>query len=516
MNQQTTTLTASLVQMTGINKRFGSTQALVDADLTVLPGEIHALVGENGAGKSSLGKVLGGLYKADSGVLTVGGEPVHRWDTKRAQDAGVVMIAQELSLVPERSVVDNVFLGIEGATFGVLHTDALARYERLEERCRFGLDPNVKVSSLRLADQQKVEIMRALARDARVVIMDEPTSSLTADEADRLHRVMHALRDEGTAVIYVTHFLDAVLAHTDRVTVMRDGRVIRTSATADESKRSLIEGMLGRPLEVIFPPRAPAPSPDTVPELELRSVSRGIVKEVSLTVRPGEIVGLAGLVGSGRTEIGRLVFGADRPDSGEILIAGRPITVKSPRHAIGQQIGFIPEDRRSEGLVLLRNVRENVTLPHLGSVSRAGFVSRVKERRLVKALLEQLAVYPAVVDGDVAVYSGGNQQKVLFAKWLLGKPKILVLDEPTRGVDVGAKQKIYELITEIAAAGTAILLISSEHEEVMGLSHRVLLISDGRILTEVAPESTSVGDVLNALFGADEPAPTSANEMQAP
>jgi ribose transport system ATP-binding protein len=508
MNKQVTTLTAPLVEMTGINKRFGSTRALVDAQLTVLPGEIHALVGENGAGKSTLGKVLGGLYKSDSGTLAVSGDPVERWDTKRAQDSGVVMIAQELSLVPERSVLDNVFLGIERSTFGVLDGSALARYQELEERCRFGLDPLVKVSSLRLADQQKAEIMRALARDARLVIMDEPTSSLTADEVDRLHRVMHDLRDKGTAVIYVTHFLDAVLKHTDRITVMRDGRVIRTSAAAEETKRSLIEGMLGRPLEVVYPPRPPAPDSDMPPALELRSVSRGIVKDVSLMVRPGEIVGLAGLVGSGRTEVGRLVFGADKPESGQVLVSGQPTAFTSPRQAIGQQIAFIPEDRRSEGLVLLRNVRENVTLPHLASVSRGGFVSRVKERRLVKQLLERLAVHPAVVDGDVAIYSGGNQQKVLFAKWLLGRPKILVLDEPTRGVDVGAKQKIYELIAEIAAGGTAVLLISSEHEEVMGLSHRVLLISDGRVLAEVSPDRTTVGDVLNALFGANDPAPT--------
>ena len=504
MTELATKMTSPLVEMTGINKRFGSTQALVDASVTVLPGEIHALVGENGAGKSTLGKVLGGLYRADSGILSVGGDEVHRWDTKRAQDSGVVMIAQELSLVPRRSVVDNVFLGIEGSRFGILDGGALARYNELEERCGFGLDPLVKVANLRLADQQKVEIMRALARDARVVIMDEPTSSLTADEADRLHQVMHDLRNKGTAVIYVTHFLDAVLEHADRVTVMRDGRVIRTSQASEETKSSLIEGMLGRPLEVVFPALPPSPSPETPPELELRGVSRGIIKDVSLVVRPGEIVGLAGLVGSGRSEIARLIFGADRPESGEVLISGKAADLASPRQAIGSNVGFIPEDRRSEGLVLLRNVRENVTLPHLRSLSRAGLVSRAKEREHVKLLLDRLDVYPSVVDGDLAVYSGGNQQKVLFAKWLLGKPSVLILDEPTRGVDIGAKHKIYELIAEIAAAGTAVLLISSEHEEVMGLSHRVLLISDGRILDEVDPGSTSVSDVLHALFGTDE------------
>lgn len=497
-----------LVQLTDINKRFGSTQALVNANIDVLPGEIHALVGENGAGKSTLGKVLGGLYRADTGTLRLDGAEVHRWDTRRAQDSGVVMIAQELSLVPERSVLDNIFLGIEGSRFGILDRAALDRYRELEGHCRFGLDPQVKVSSLRLADQQKVEIMRSLARNARVVVMDEPTSSLTADEAERLHRVMHELRDRGTAVIYVTHFLDAVLEHADRVTVMRDGRVIRTAPAAAETKRTLIEGMLGRPLDVVFPPLSPPPAAAVPPQLELRAVSRGIVKDVSLAVRPGEIVGLAGLVGSGRSEIARMVFGADRPESGEILISGQPARLKTPRQAIREKVGFIPEDRRAEGLVLLRNVRENVTLPHLGSLSRGGFVSRRQERRRVKSLLDRLGVYPPVVDGDVEIYSGGNQQKVLFAKWLLGAPAVLVLDEPTRGVDIGAKQKIYELIAEIAATGTAVLLISSEHEEVMGLSHRVLLISDGRIIGEVDPAETSVSDVLHALFGADRPTPS--------
>jgi simple sugar transport system ATP-binding protein/ribose transport system ATP-binding protein len=495
-----------VVELTGISKRFGSTRALADATVTLYQGEVHALVGENGAGKSTLGKVIGGLYRPDSGSVTIFGERVHRWDPKKAQDNGVVMIAQELSLVPARSVADNVFLGIESSRLGVLRPGTAARYAEIEERCRFGLDPDAPVSSLRLADQQKVEIMRALARDARVIIMDEPTSSLTADEAERLHAVMRWLKSEGTAVIYVTHFLDAVLEHCDRTTVMRDGRVVRTSETSRETKASLIEGMLGRSLDVVFPERSPGPGPEVPPALELRSVTRGLVREVSLAVRPGEIVGLAGLVGSGRTEIARLVFGADQPESGTVEVDGKPITSHGPRHAISRGVALIPEDRRAEGLVLLRNVRENITLPHLSSTfTRAGVVSRRAERKRVNELIAQLQVTPHQVDGNIAVFSGGNQQKVLFAKWLLGDPRVLVLDEPTRGVDIGAKQTIYSLIAEIAAAGTAVLLISSEHEEVLGLAHRVLLIRDGGIIGEMDPATTSVDDVLHILFGEAEP-----------
>jgi ABC-type sugar transport system ATPase subunit len=357
------------------------------------------------------------------------------------------------------------------------------------------------VSSLRIADQQKVEIMRALARDARVIVMDEPASALTADEAAKLHRLIAWLRGEGRTVIYVTHFLDAVLEHSDRVTVMRDGRVVRTSPTTDETKESIVEAMLGRALDTTFPDRPPAPAADVAPLLRLRDVHSGeLIRGVTLEVRPGEIVGLAGLVGSGRSEIARVIFGADPVDAGELLIRGHAVTGTSPRRSVRDGVVLIPEDRRIDGLCLDRSVAENVTLPHLSRFARAGVISRRHERRVAADLVERLNVQPPRLDAGVGGFSGGNQQKVLFAKWMLGDPRVVVLDEPTRGVDIGNKQRIYELVVELARSGAAVLLISSELEEVVELSHRVYLIREGRVVGEVDPRETTVDGILFDLF----------------
>jgi ribose transport system ATP-binding protein len=489
------------VAAAGLYKRFGATQALDDVSAEFLPGEVHALVGENGAGKSTLGKILAGVYRADAGTVAVDGEAVGRWDPIRAAQRGIVLIAQELSLVPDRSVAENVFLGREPRTWGVLRGGLRERFGALEERCGFGLDPDARVGSLRIADQQKVEIMRALARDARVIVMDEPTSALTADEAAKLHDVIAWLRGEGRTVIYVTHFLDAVLEHCDRVTVMRDGRVVRTAPTADETKASIVEAMLGRALDMTFPDRPPAPPADAEPLVRLAAVRQGdAVRDVSLEVRPGEIVGLAGLVGSGRSEIARLIFGADALEAGEITIGGRAVTQLSPRRSVRDRVVLIPEDRRAQGLVLERTVAENITLPHLHRFTRAGVLSRKRAGRAAAELVERLNVQPPRLDSDVAGLSGGNQQKVLFAKWLLGEPQVIVLDEPTRGVDIGNKHRIYELIADLARGGAAVLLISSELEEVIELSHRVYLVRNGAIAGEVDPTSTTVDDVLYQLF----------------
>jgi simple sugar transport system ATP-binding protein/ribose transport system ATP-binding protein len=501
------------LEVRGVSKRFGATQALADVSLALAPGEVHALVGENGAGKSTLGKVMAGVYSADSGSVVVDGEAVGRWDTGRAQRRGIVLIAQELSLVPHLTVAENVFLGVESKRFGVLRGGADERFAELEATCRFGLDPHARVGSLRLAEQQKVEIMRALARDARVLIMDEPTSSLTADETDKLHAVIAQLRDQGRTIVYVTHFLEAVLSTSDRVTIMRDGRKVRTTATADETKQSIVEGMLGRSLEVTFPPLPPAPKPTIKPLLELRGVSGDNgARDVSLHVRPGEIVGLAGLVGSGRTEIARLVFGADALTGGKILLDGKPLTTIDPRSSARRGVVLIPEDRRAEGLALVRSVRENIALPHVGRLGRAGILNKRQETKKVTELVNRLGVSPPRLDLPVGGFSGGNQQKVLFAKWLMQDPRVIILDEPTRGVDIGAKFKIYEVITQLAAEGAAILLISSEHEEVLNLSHRVYLIRDGAVLGEIDPTNSSVDDVLYRLFELDGSNPTPSGE----
>lgn len=493
------------IHAAGVNKRFGATQALRDVTWSLAKGEVHALVGENGAGKSTLGKVISGVYSKDSGDLEIFGSTVGRWDTAKAQEQGIVLIAQELSLVPELTVAENVFLGVEPRSLGVLRGGLDERYEELDRQCGFGLPGRKKVRDLRIADQQKVEIMRALARDAQVLIMDEPTSSLTSDEAHKLHLVIADLKQQGRTVVYVTHFLDAVLAHTDRTTIMRDGRIVRTSETRNETRQSIVEGMLGRALEVSFPQKSPAPGEDSeiVVNLDQVNSDRG-VSNVSFSIRAGEIVGLAGLVGSGRSEIGRVIYGVDPVTSGRISFLGKNVTKQRPGKAVKSGIAYVPEDRRGQGLALMRSVKENVALPHLRNLSRAKVLLLNLEKKVVGKAITTVGVSPPRLDLEVGGYSGGNQQKVLIARWLVGNPRLIILDEPTRGVDVGAKLAIYETIIELAEAGMAVLLISSEHEEVMNLSHRVLLVRDGTVIGEVDPHEATVDDVLYRLFEISE------------
>lgn len=490
------------VQISNISKRFGATQALYKVDLELRRGEVHGFAGENGAGKSTLGKIISGLYSKDEGSLRIHGEVVERWDTKRAQRRGIVLIAQELSLVPELSVANNVFLGVEAQRAGVLVDDTHSRFESLDTLCGFGLDPKKKIKNLPIADQQKVEIMRALARDARVIIMDEPTSSLTSDEVEKLHRVIRRLSKQGRTVVYITHFLDALLETTDRITVLRDGKIVKTSPTVGETKLSLVESMLGRSLSATFPDRKKLKSSQDTPRIELVNLSSNSgIHGVSLHINPGEIVGLAGLVGSGRTEIARAIFGVDEITAGEIRFDGKVLTEMTPRKAIRQGIVMVPESRREQGLMMVRSVRENISLPHLDLFSSLARLQLGKERTRIEELVAQVGVTPPRINSTVADFSGGNQQKVLFAKWLLNDPRFIILDEPTRGVDIGAKVKIYELIAKLAARGTAVMLISSEHEEVLALSHRMYLIKDLTVTGELDPTSSTVADVLFGLFG---------------
>jgi ABC-type sugar transport system ATPase subunit len=501
------------IEVIQVSKRFGATQALDGVSLALIRGEVHGFAGENGAGKSTLGKIISGLYTPDSGTLLVNGDTVDKWDTSRAQRDGVVLIAQELSLVPHLSVADNVFLGVESHRRGVLRRDTKERYERLDVLAGFGLNPNSKVDDLRLADRQKVEILRALARDAKVIIMDEPTSSLTSDEVEKLHAVIRRLSDQGRTIIYVSHFLEALLETTDRISVLRDGRLVNTSLSKEETKSSLVEQMLGRSISAAFPPRPKKPDPSTPPLLEVRDISGpNGTHEVSFTIRPGEIVGLVGLVGSGRSEIARIIFGADDMTDGHIALAGKPLANHAPRESVAQGLVLIPEDRRAEGLVLVRSVKENITLPHLGRVSAGGVLNSIKESRFAKDLVAKVRVMPPRTNALVSDFSGGNQQKVLLAKWMMGDPAVIIFDEPTRGVDIGAKVTIYETIIELAETGVGILLISSEHEEVMALSHRVHLIRENTVIGEVDPTSTSVDEVLLRLFDLDNAVSTGGDE----
>jgi ABC-type sugar transport system ATPase subunit len=495
-------LTEAAVRLRGVSKRFGATQALAAVDLDIVAGEVHALVGQNGAGKSTLGKIIGGINQRDSGDFEAFGQPVDHWSPRLALESGIAMIHQELSLVPELSVAQNVFLGIERHRFGLFDGSVRSRFEELNARAGFRLDPSARVRDLRIADQQKVEILRAIARDSRLIIMDEPTSALSIDEARHLFDCIAWLRDEQHTIVYVSHFLEEVLEVSQRVTVMRDGRVIRTGLAADETKETLVSGMLGRSLELTFPAAPAPPEDETTPALEVQHLAAGAdVRDVSFTVRRGEIIGLAGLVGSGRSETLRAVFGADPADSGQVRLGGSDYDGRSPYRSVRLGLGMIPESRRDQGLITGMTVRSNVSLAELRDYVRLGLVSRSAERSAVRSLVERLNVVPPRLEAAVATFSGGNQQKVLFAKWLNTAPSVLMLDEPTRGVDIGAKRNIYELIVGLAAEGIGIVLVSSELEEVMELSHRVHLMHAGRTIDEVDPNEVSIDDVVRQLFG---------------
>ena len=495
------------VELREISKRFGGIQALSGVDLTIMPGSIHALVGENGAGKSTLGKIIAGVHRPDDGEVRVHGEPVAYRSARDALADGITIIAQEPTLVPHRSVLENVFLGDESTVAGVVNDRALARrYEQLVTESGINLPPQRLARTLSVADQQKAEILRASARRVRLIVMDEPTSALTRDEAERLFDLIRRLQGAGTTVVYVSHLLAEVLALADTVTVLRDGRRVRSGPADEETPGRLVTAMLGRSLDLAFPDKV-APPADAPVVLSVRGLARPPqVQDVSLDIRAGEIVGLAGLIGSGRSEVARAIFGADRTNAGVIELDGRPLRAHSPRHAIARGIVMLPEDRKSQGLLMLRSIVDNVTLPHLREVSRAGVVRTHLEQRLVGEVVDRLDVRAKSRNSLVSTLSGGNQQKVLFARWLFRRPRLLIADEPTRGVDVGAKRAIYELIHSLAADGIAVLLISSEHEEVLGLAHRVLVMRGGSIVAEFDEQTMNEDAVLRAAFAAEDEA----------
>lgn len=490
--------TKPLLSVRGVGVRFGDVDVLSGVDVDIRPGEVHGLIGENGAGKSTLGKVLGGYYRATHGEIAVEGQVQDSWDTPTALSHGVAIMHQELQLVPALTVAQNVFLGLEESRRGILRATENDRLQELMETSGLHLDPDARASHLTIAEQQKIEILRALARRARVIVMDEPTASLSKAEIDQLHVIMRNLRDEGRSVIYVTHFLGDILEVTDRVTVLRNGQKIHTSDTASETRESLVSAMLGGvKSETSYPAKNRHLGETVLRVRDLVSPNGAEVKQ--LDIRAGEIVGFAGLVGAGRTEIARAILGAD-PSSGSVEVSGQSLTRGSIRAATEAGLAMVPEDRRGQGLVMTLPVRANISLPHLDGLSRSGVVAHSQERSLAQRLIEQFSVRPAMIDGDVSNYSGGNQQKVLIGKWLAGDPKVLILDEPSRGVDVGARETIHREIARLAEEGVAILVISSEIEEVLGLATRVFLIDRGRLVEEIDPEKVTEAEVLAALF----------------
>jgi simple sugar transport system ATP-binding protein/ribose transport system ATP-binding protein len=487
------------VELRGVGKSFGGTPVLQKIDLVLTPGEVHGLVGENGAGKSTLAKIIAGLYTADEGSVLVGGDEVAFGSPREALDRGIATIAQELALVPALSVAENVFLGREPRTLGFIDRRKLRRqYVALAERAGFDLDADRSVGTLRLADQQKVEILRALARGASVILMDEPTAALSATDTELLHGVVRQLAASGTTVVLVSHYLAEVLELCDTVTILRDGKLIRTAPAADETEATLIEGMLGRSLGSVFPAREPVPA-DAEEVLAVDDLTAAGVNGVSLTVRAGEIVGLAGLVGAGRSEIAHAIFGAARRHGGTVAAGGRELRRATIGAALRGGIFLIPESRKEQGLIMQRAIRENVTLSNLAALAPAGWIRSRAERREAREMLDHVTV-----SGDegrsVAVLSGGNQQKVLFARALQRPRTVLIADEPTRGVDVGSRRSIYDLIIAQARAGIGVLVISSDVEEVLGLAHRVLVIRGGRIVGEFAGTAMTEENILTAAF----------------
>ncbi|MGC0150907.1 sugar ABC transporter ATP-binding protein [Chromobacterium vaccinii] len=468
------------VTMRGIDKAFGPVKVLQNVEFTLRGGEIHALMGENGAGKSTLMKILSGVHRADAGEVLLDGRRLDLRDTAAAEAAGIAIIHQELNLIPQLSVMENLFLGREPSRFGVIDFAAMRSRARAQLAAlgADGIDPDAEAGSLSIGQQQMVEIAKALALDARVLIMDEPTAALTEREIDRLFDLMAGLKAGGVAIVYVSHRMEEIFRVCDRISVLRDGCFVGERDVAATDFDEVVRMMVGREIGERYPKRQAAPG---AVRLTVENLSDGdMIEGITFDVRAGEVLGIAGLMGSGRSDILKTLFGAKRRAAGRVALDGEELKVAAPGDAIAAGLGFVPEDRKGRGLVLGMSLRENATLVHLDRYARLGVVRGADEARAVDDLIAQLRIRTRDAELDVKSLSGGNQQKVVFAKWLARPPKVLLLDEPTRGVDVGGKAEIYHIVNQLAAAGAAIVMVSSELPEVLALSDRILVLHEGR------------------------------------
>jgi rhamnose transport system ATP-binding protein len=494
---------AAVLRLENVSKSFPGVQALDRVDFEVRAGEVHALLGENGAGKSTLIKIVSGVYQPDAGTILIDGQAVRLATPSDAQRAGIATIYQELLLFPELSVAENIFLGHAPRTalgtidWGAMRARARDLLASLEIR---DLDVARAVGTLSVGNRQRVEIAKALSQNARILIMDEPTAALS--EADVLHlfRIVRLLRERGVGIVYISHRLEEVFELADRVTVLRDGHFVGTRQVAESSPDELITMMVGRTIENLFPK---LPAAIGRPVLEARGLNgRPAFHEVSMEVRAGEIVGLAGLVGSGRSELAQAIFGIQPPESGELLLDGRPARIGSPDEARRLGIAYVPEDRGSQGLIRPMRLRENISLAVLRQVARGPFIERRAESALAERSIRQFNIRASGPEQVVAKLSGGNQQKVVLSKWLASEPRVLIMDEPTRGIDIGAKSEIHRLMSSLAQEGLAILMISSELPEIMGMSDRILVMREGTIVAELARADATQEAIAAAMMSA--------------
>jgi ABC-type sugar transport system ATPase subunit len=488
-----------LLEMREIAKSYPGVRALTGVGLHLHTHEVLAVMGENGAGKSTLIKVLAGAVQADSGSIWIDGIEVHLHDPKSARDEGIAVIYQEFNLVPTLTIPENLFLGRDITRNGLLDKrEETSRAEALFHRLGVTLDLSIPCKDLSTAQQQLVEIARALADNARIVVMDEPSASLSPHEVERLHAIVRELRSRGIAIIYISHRLEEVFAIADRVLFLRDGKPAGEANIQELTRSRMIECMVGRALKDEHPPRNTVPGDAVV--LEVQNLCRGnMVRSVSFQLHSGEILALTGLVGSGRTETARLIFGADQPESGTILRNGVPVTFSSPADAVAAGIGLLPEDRKSQGLILDQTILDNFALPNLEQFAASGLIAYQKIRALFARFRAELKIKAPSVDTPASSLSGGNQQKVVLAKWLARQCQILIFDEPTRGVDVGAKFEIYTLMRRLVAQGVSILMISSEMPEVLGLADRILVMHDGRVTGEIRDVPGATQELLMQL-----------------
>ena len=482
-------------------KSFGSVRALEDGSVELRAGEAHGLVGENGAGKSTLVKVLAGVYAPDAGRLLLDGREVRLGGPADARAAGIAVIYQEPTLFPDLSVAENIFMGRQPLAAGrrIDGRELRRRVEALMGRLGVPLDPSRPARGLSIADQQIVEIAKALSFEARVIVMDEPTAALSGAEVARLFAVARALRAHGAAVLFISHRLDEVFALCQRVTVMRDGRQVFTGPLDGLTRDDLVRRMVGRELAAMYPKQAAGRGEVA---LSVRRLTReGVFADVSFDVRHGEIVGLAGLVGAGRSEVARAVFGIDRRDAGEVMVEGRRLPAGSPTAAMAAGVGYVPEDRREQGLVMDLSIARNASLASLGRLRRGLLIRAADERRLAADWAARLRLRYARFSDPVAALSGGNQQKVVLAKWLARHPSVLIVDEPTRGIDVATKAEVHRLLSDLAGDGVAVLMISSELPEILGMADRVLVMHEGRLTAELSREEATEERVMFAATG---------------